>query len=136
MVKQLKQTSSADKRLWLRFLGWGVILIGLIIALAPVYSEYKDRAYREELLIRVDESPEVRQEAEGVDEYIIEEGEIDSHTVPEAHPRTITINQLSVKARVLPMGLSPDSTIQAPININDTGWYVDGSLSGQEGVQF
>ena len=110
MAKQSKQIRN-HKRPWLRFSGWGVILVGLLIALAPVYFEYKDRAYREELLTRVDETPEARQEAEGADESIIKEDEIDSYTVPNSHPRTITINQLSVKARVFPMGLNPDSTI-------------------------
>ena len=57
-----------------------------------------------------------------------------TYTVASDHPRAIYIDKLGVRARVLPMSLNPDTSIQAPINIFDAGWYTGGPKPGEPGA--
>lgn len=56
------------------------------------------------------------------------------YKVESDHPRAIYIDKLGVRARVLPMSLNPDTSIQAPINIFDAGWYTGGPKPGEPGA--
>ncbi len=49
-------------------------------------------------------------------------------------PRAIYINKLKVAARLLPMGINKDNSLQAPNNIYDAGWYNGSSKPGQVGA--
>lgn len=60
---------------------------------------------------------------EATDESTVSDQQIADHQVQADYPKTIEIPALKIKARVMPMGLNPDKTIQAPTNINDAGWY-------------
>lgn len=79
-------------------------------------------------------NPKALQAAEGTDEKKIPEKKIDSYKVAADRPRIITIGKIGVRARILPMKLNPDNSIQAPTNINDTGWYTDSAKPGQAGI--
>lgn len=78
--------------------------------------------------------PAVRQSAEGRGEAIPDEDFIASYKAKPEHPQTLTIDKLGVYARTLPMGVNPDNSMQAPVNIFDSGWYTEGALPGQEGA--
>lgn len=70
------------------------------------------------------------QNAEATDETAISSRQIDEHQVQADYPKTIEIPNLKIRARVMPMGLNADKTIQAPTNINDTGWYTGSAKLG------
>lgn len=76
------------------------------------------------------------QNLERTDEKKVEENEIDSYKVAADLPRVISIPKIKVNARVLPMGLNPDNSIQAPINIHDAGWYNGSAKPNQQGAVF
>ncbi len=99
------------------------------------YNHLQDlEKYKKEVTVatRQDATPEEKQAAEGKDEQ--QPDPLDGHRVEPSHPRAIYIDKIGVKARVLPMNLNPDRSIQAPINIFDTGWYVGSSKPGEPGV--
>lgn len=49
-------------------------------------------------------------------------------------PRVIYIDKINVIAKILPMSLNSDSTLQSPGDANDTGWYVDSAKPGKDGA--
>lgn len=73
---------------------------------------------------------------EGSDENVVSESSINSYAVAADMPRVLTIDKLNVRARVLPMGVTATSAIQAPINIFDSGWYTGSAKPGTPGVSF
>ena len=74
--------------------------------------------------------------AEGSDETEVSEQSIKSYVVAADLPRTLSIDSINVKARILPMGVTADSAIQAPVNIFDAGWYTGSVKPGSPGVTF
>ncbi len=73
---------------------------------------------------------------EGEDEEAVADTAIDSYVVAPDAPRVLSIDKINVKARVLPMSVNRDGSIQAPININDSGWYTASAKPGQQGASF
>jgi len=71
---------------------------------------------------------------EGQSEAIVTPSAIDSYAVAGDLPRTISIDKINVKARVLPMSVNADGTMQAPINIFDSGWYAGSAKPGTPGA--
>jgi sortase (surface protein transpeptidase) len=49
-------------------------------------------------------------------------------------PRSIRIPAIGVRARVLPLGLSSDGTMQTPTNFSETGWYKPWREPGERGA--
>lgn len=76
------------------------------------------------------------QESEGRDETEPTPQTITAHKVAPDEPRMLKIAKLGIDARVLSMGVNLDNTIQAPINIYDSGWYKDSAKPGQPGAVF
>lgn len=62
--------------------------------------------------------------------------DISTYTVAADAPRFIKINKLNITARVRPMGVNADKTIQSPKNVNDAGWYTGSSKPGAAGAMF
>lgn len=81
-----------------------------------------------------DETPENRQAAEGRDEQDLPQNFLASYTVAPDAPRALYIDKINVAARVLPMGVNPDNSMQAPINIFDSGWYTGSAKPGTAGA--
>lgn len=73
---------------------------------------------------------------EGVDTGGVSDDEIAGYKVAADEPRVITINAINVRARIKPMGLNTDNSIQAPRNINDAGWYTGSAKPGESGALF
>ena len=73
---------------------------------------------------------------EGEDEADVTKSAIDSYTVAPDLPRVLTINKIGVEARVLPMSVNSDGSLQAPVNIFDSGWYGASAKPGQSGAGF
>jgi LPXTG-site transpeptidase (sortase) family protein len=67
-------------------------------------------------------------------------------TVPEAHaakatpapemppPVHIAIPAIDVSAKVVPLGLNADRTLEVPANLSDTGWFTEGPEPGESGA--
>jgi len=73
-------------------------------------------------------------EREGTEESTISNDAIQNYTVNADAPRLLTINALGVKARILPMSVNQDNSIQLPINVNDSGWYTGSAKPGEAGA--
>ena len=50
------------------------------------------------------------------------------------NPVRIVIPAIGVDARVIPLGLNPDQTMQVPSNHADTGWFAPGPEPGERGA--
>ena len=49
-------------------------------------------------------------------------------------PVQVVIPAIGVNARVVPLGLNPDRTMQVPRNLADTGWFRPGPEPGEQGA--
>lgn len=77
---------------------------------------------------------EARQSKEGRDETPVKSDDITSYVVAPSFPKILNIEKIGVRARVLPMDLNPDNSVQAPINVNDSGWYTGSAKPGEPGI--
>ena len=73
---------------------------------------------------------------EGTDETPISAATLDDYKVAANMPRFLEIDKLGIKARILPMGVNSDNSVQAPINTNDSGWYTGSAQPGEVGASF
>lgn len=71
-----------------------------------------------------------------VDETPVSQSEIDSYKVAADKPRLLIINNIDVRARIFPVGLTPENAIETANGIYDTGWYVGSAVPGQKGAAF
>lgn len=79
---------------------------------------------------------EHQQDLEGKDEAAVLAADVNSYTATHDTPRTITIEKLGIHTRVRQMGVNSDGSVQAPLNIHDTGWYTGSAKPGQNGAMF
>ena len=116
----------------------GVLLAGCVGWIGYEYYTYHQqmRGYEEEVEVATgeDATPRQHQAAEGKDEIEPSGDVLANYVVEPSHPRAIYIEKLGVRARVLPMGLNPDQSIQAPINIFDAGWYTESAVPSRAGA--
>lgn len=59
--------------------------------------------------------------------------DLSNYTVAANMPRYLSVEKLSVKARVRTMGTTKSGAVQAPSNVHDVGWYSGSSLPGIAG---
>lgn len=57
-----------------------------------------------------------------------------SYKVAADLPRAIYINKINISARVMPMGLDKDNSVQSPSGVYDAGWYTGSAKPGNAGV--
>ncbi len=62
--------------------------------------------------------------------------DLSGYKVAADAPRVLTIDGLNISARIRPMSLNSDKSIQAPKNINDSGWYTGSAKPGEAGAMF
>lgn len=58
------------------------------------------------------------------------------YSVAADQPRALYIDALGIAARILPMNLTSQSSIQAPQNVYDAGWYTGSARPGENGAVF
>jgi len=73
---------------------------------------------------------------EGSETTAITKDDLSSYTVAADVPRVLTIDKLGIEARIRPMSLNKDKSIQAPQNIYDAGWYTGSAKPGANGAMF
>ncbi len=59
---------------------------------------------------------------------------LNGYEVAADSPKAIFINKIGVAARIVPMGVNDDLTLQAPESAYDVGWYSGSSKPGQDGA--
>jgi LPXTG-site transpeptidase (sortase) family protein len=79
---------------------------------------------------------EVTKETEGKDEIAPSVETLSTYKVASSLPRALYIDKLDIAARILPMGVNGDNSIQAPRNIFDAGWYTGSVKPGDIGAMF
>lgn len=50
-----------------------------------------------------------------------------------SRPVAIEIRAIGVRARVIPLGLNPDRTLEVPSDFRETGWWTGGARPGEHG---
>ncbi len=60
--------------------------------------------------------------------------DVSKYTVAADLPRTITIDKIGVKARVVRLGIKANNQLATPANIFDAGWYSESSKPGEAGA--
>ncbi|MFZ1361180.1 MAG: class F sortase [Candidatus Saccharimonadales bacterium] len=66
-----------------------------------------------------------------IDETPLTVKQLNEYSVEPTHPRYISIPSLDIKkARVIPVGLTENSTLDTPRNISDTAWYTKSATPG------
>lgn len=114
-----------------------VALIAIIVYGGLLAWQYWQIHQEQEQAKNVDESNLVeRQKSEGKDETKPTIDMLKNYKVAADHPRALYIDKLNVAARIMPMNLNPDNSIQAPINIYDSGWYTGSVKPGEPGAVF
>ncbi|GEM_PF-762578 len=71
---------------------------------------------------------------EGTDTTPLPVNTLASYKTAADAPRALTITKLGVAARIMPMGLNKDNSMQSPVNINDSGWYTGSAKPGTTGA--
>lgn len=61
---------------------------------------------------------------------------LDSYSVAPDMPRALYIEKLSIAARIMPMGVTADNSVEAPRNIYDAGWYTGSAKPNEAGAMF
>lgn len=74
--------------------------------------------------------------SEGSEAIPVTKDDLSTYKVAVNEPRVITIDKLNLAARIRPMALNGDNSIQAPKNINDAGWYIGSAKPGEAGAMF
>lgn len=72
--------------------------------------------------------------SEGKDESPLPKNALAGYKVAPNLPRALYINKLNIAARVLPMGVNTDGSMQAPLGIYDAGWYSGSARPGETGA--
>ena len=75
-------------------------------------------------------------EQEGKDEVKPTKDTLANYAVAASLPRALTINKINVSARILPLSVNNDGSLQAPRNIYDAGWYTGSVKPGEVGAAF
>ncbi len=138
--EQAKKTrQSLWSRLWTKQRNpVGNILIAIVLVVTGCVSVdtwLTNRRVKQELMaMSVSDAPEDRIAAEGRDEKEVTDSVVDSYQVAPDVPRVITIEKANVRARLLPMGVNSDNSMQAPLNIFDAGWYTSSAKLGEPGA--
>ncbi len=87
-------------------------------------------------IITTADSNDPEKASEGSETTQVTKDDLSSYRVVADAPRILTIDTLGIEARIRPMSLTSDKSIQAPKNINDAGWYTGSAKPGEAGAMF
>lgn len=109
----------------------GGVLVLLLIA--SCWYTYRWYMYGDDLPVKL---PVFVMADPEVDESEVTETLVDTHTVPAAQPRYISIPSLGIgSTRVFAMGVDKKTNmLQSPANISDAAWYDQSDMPGSGGV--
>ncbi|PID33561.1 hypothetical protein CR969_00110 [Candidatus Saccharibacteria bacterium] len=140
-AKKSKSSKSAKRKFTLRKLLVGVTVLAILSVTGYVSYDAWQTNTRTKQILGESSSPESsalpsqhRQEQEGKDRKPLPADTLKNYKVAADLPRAVFIDKINAKGRLLPMGVNRDSTMQAPINIYDGGWYNGSAKPGQIGA--
>lgn len=134
--RRLKEIMSGNSHKKLSGVAASILLLVSVYSLVDSWllnNRIKDTVNTATVAARSD-NPNDRRSNEGKDEIKVSGDAIAKYKVAADLPRVITIEKLGVKARVLPMSVNADGSMQSPVNIFDTGWYTGSVKPGQPGA--
>ena len=116
-----------------------VLLFGILAIIGFVATAYvgidvwrTNQAVKQELVAATDQTTQT--DGGDIDETPLAEDALANYAVAPNMPRAIYINKLELAARVLPVAVNSDGSMQSPFNIHDAGWYSPGVKPGEPGA--
>lgn len=133
--KQSKFKPKVSKQFLLRLAAGLLVIFAVYAVIDTLILNHNIRKEKDDTAAAISsDDPNSRRAAEGKDEKTISPDAISKYKVAAELPRVISIEKIGVKARVLQMGVNDDGSMQAPINVFDTGWYTGSVRPGQKGA--
>lgn len=114
----------------------GILVVAIGVTLVFLINTWLDAQPQRRDTALVDDDGTHTIEKEGRDEAAVTTDKKEAYTVEASAPRMLTIKKLNLHARVLPMSVNTNNTIQAPINVYDAGWYIQSARPGADGATF
>jgi len=146
MVKALdtaRKDLDKERRKKTLFKRASLVLVSAVILLSTGYVGFDTWMTNNRLKVGAESVPvstaavistDVAQAEEGTDETKPPASALDSYVVSPNLPRALYINKISVAARLMPMNVNTDGSLQAPKNIYDAGWYTSSVKPGEDGA--
>jgi LPXTG-site transpeptidase (sortase) family protein len=121
-----------------------LILVVAVILLSTGYVSFDTWMTNNRLKAGAEAAPtsatstpvDATQANEGTDKAPLPASALSSYSVSPSLPRALYISKLNVAARLMPMSVNADGSIQAPTNIFDAGWYTGSVKPGEDGAMF
>jgi len=147
-VIEAGKTKHQNKRwfnnLMVRRLALGTFLVLLLGSTGYVsINTWQTNTQARQVLAKIDESTNSNSNTSadnqsqlppGIDTTKPSADNLTNYTVAADLPRAIYIDKINVSARILPMGVNDDNSVQAPQNAYDAGWYNASTKPGQDGA--
>lgn len=131
----------------LRVGGKRPLFVGLVVAVIMLitgyvsYDTWRTNNLAKEAFVQTSPVDDIsvlttddRQSAEGKDESPLPANVLNKYRVAPNLPRALYIDKLNIAARILPMGINTDGSMQAPLGIYDAGWYSGSVRPGETGA--
>lgn len=135
-IKEEKPKKRWDMKRWF-LIGAAVVLLGITGYVTVDTWMANNKAQATDQATDKDEASGTWTAAEeGQDETEVSEDVLAKYAVAPNLPRALYIDKLDIAARVLPMSVNTAGSIQAPLNINDSGWYTGSVKPGETGAVF
>lgn len=126
-------------RTWSDYLRYGVVAVVLIVSGYLAFDTWMTNRQAREVFSQSVSALRVAGDSNGpsdLDETSVSNEEKNSYRVPFDMPRYLTIPKIGVHARVLSVGITESSKIDAPKSIHDVGWYDGSAKPNTEGAAF
>lgn len=140
-IKKERRKTRDLKRFGLVFLAGLLVLATGYVSIDTIITNNNAKAalvndFKSDTSAPVVTADQHAQAQEGRDETELSTQMLANYKVANDAPRALYINKLKVAARILPMATNKDGSIQAPVNIFDSGWYTGSMKPGQVGAMF
>lgn len=119
---------------------FGLVLAAAVLVLLTGYVSIDTILTNQQVKAETSERSTVgsnsEKDEEGQDESVVSPVALSTYSVAPDAPKAIYINKINVSARVLPMSVNTDGSVQSPKNIFDAGWYTGSVKPGEIGAMF
>lgn len=138
MAEQFQRRRSRQQRI---FLASAIAIIIVAIGCFIAYDWWHVHVKTQAILgapgiVKTSDASDPQKATEGSETTQVPVDLLANYSVADDAPRALYIDTLDVAARIQPMGLNADKSIQAPKNIHDSGWYTGSAKPGERGALF
>ncbi len=138
MIRHSRQSNSPRRQLSWRQYSIYLAILALIVLSGYVGADtwLTNRRVEAQNTIPAssEKKSETHQEQEGKDETPPAENSLATYRVAAQNPRALYIDKLGVAAKIKPMGVNSDGSMQAPLNVYDAGWYNASAVPSRAGA--